>query len=565
MGYDDVFQGLAHAADSAEHAIGNAADGMAHQVGSGLNAVGPHGAAHAVDSVGDKVADTLGSDVQEMQLGETDDPKELVRGDFDAINKTADHLRKFAAAFGETAQGMTRMDSSHWQGKAASAFREKFDPHPKQWSTAQEACQSAAKAWADFAQTVQWAQGQAAQAVSLYSKATQESEQAKAAYSKQTEEFDKSVAAFNSVGSAGHDPGTTPQQPGAFVDPGAADAQHARQLLDDARMQRDSVAAEAKAVIESATNLAPAEPTFVQKLGAGASDLLKGSVAATEHYVGGGIKAVGGLGKLIRSINPADPYNLGHPAEYIDGISTTAAGLVHMAANPISAVTSIAGDGWGTDPFEAVGKLEANIGIGVVTGGVGGAAEAGAGAAVRTGIEDGAAGGLRTSAESSTGTVSSEIPEQMRPAEPPSPWNQNPPGTHGDPYPGYEPGGDFGPQGSQPTNGDFGPQGSHEPPAGDQQPVHHGDDQPGEHEPHDGQPGHQQLGPEELSRNVEQILEATPEYQQLKDSVSSLDSKLEELPPYSADRKFYQDLKLSQMARMDKLRSDAVQAISRRF
>ncbi|MER5363455.1 hypothetical protein, partial [Streptomyces sp. NPDC002785] len=52
------------------------------------------------------------------------------------------------------------------------------------------------------------------------------------------------------------------------------------------------------------------------------------------HFGGGIVKGTAGLLNFVRSVNPTDPYNLTHPAEYYKGVNMTLAGLVSSAANP---------------------------------------------------------------------------------------------------------------------------------------------------------------------------------------------------------------------------------------
>src|ERR1700677_3575321 len=91
----------------------------AHVVGDGLNAVGLHGAADAVETEGTRIGFDLGADVAELQLGQTTDPAELVHGDPAAIRSSASRLKVFSSAFGETASGMRGLDTAHWTGAAA--------------------------------------------------------------------------------------------------------------------------------------------------------------------------------------------------------------------------------------------------------------------------------------------------------------------------------------------------------------------------------------------------------------------------------------------------------------
>lgn len=89
-----------------------------------------------------------------MQLGQTEDPTKLVHGDVGAINGSVGHLKKFVTAFEETADGLRRIDTAHWNGAAAEAFRARYHGHPRQWSDAHDACAQAAAALDDYAYTV---------------------------------------------------------------------------------------------------------------------------------------------------------------------------------------------------------------------------------------------------------------------------------------------------------------------------------------------------------------------------------------------------------------------------
>lgn len=85
--------------------------------GDALEAAGLDDAGHAVRSAGADVAGALGAHVDERQLGETEDPKELIHGDVEKINETASHLKDFSSAFDRVADGMRKIGSGqHWSG-----------------------------------------------------------------------------------------------------------------------------------------------------------------------------------------------------------------------------------------------------------------------------------------------------------------------------------------------------------------------------------------------------------------------------------------------------------------
>ena len=221
MGLGDLINavgdGFEHMVTGAEHVVGTVVDDGSHLLGDGLNAVGLHGAATAVDNFGDNVADHLGDQVAEKQLGETTDPTQLVHGDRGAIIQTATRLAQFAAAFDETARGLNGIDTSHWQGSAADAFRRQYQQHPRQWTAAHVACASATSAWRGFATAVGDAQNEAHTAITLYQHGIQASAQAKTCYDQAVATYIQQAHGYDDTVNAGGDPGPMPRPPTAFL------------------------------------------------------------------------------------------------------------------------------------------------------------------------------------------------------------------------------------------------------------------------------------------------------------------------------------------------------------
>ncbi|MET8957656.1 putative T7SS-secreted protein [Streptomyces sp. NPDC004533] len=300
--------------------------------GAGLDMVGVQGAAKSVDGWGDSVADRLGVAISEKELGDTDDPKELLHGDPARIREAAGHLRNFHNAFESTGSGLQRLDHDHWQGDAAEAFRAKFTPHAKQWLTAADACQKAADALETYAHAVEWAQGQAKQCLDQYTKASDAYQRAQTAYNAQIATYNAQVDRYNQAVSAGHDPGAAPTRPGKFDgDSYAAEMALAEMDLHRARAQRDSAARAAAQAVEAATNTAPKEPSFASRLLADGEDLAAGYSLTLDHVAGGVVKGAVDLVKFARGLNPMDPYNVAHPAMWLEQVSTTAAGMLHAS------------------------------------------------------------------------------------------------------------------------------------------------------------------------------------------------------------------------------------------
>jgi hypothetical protein len=420
-GFDDVVNG-------GKHLIGTAVDDGAHVLGDGLNAVGLHGAAQAVDNFGDSAADHLGDQVAEKQLGQTTDPTQLVHGDLNAIQTAAARLGTFGSAFHETAQGLAGIDTTHWQGQAADGFRAHYQQHPKQWGTTADACTTAASAWNTYGDAVLSAQQQARKAITLYQQGTQATAQAQAHYNQAVATFAQQANAYNAAAAQGQDPGPMPQAPAAFTDPGASARTQAQQILTTARQQRDTAGSQAQQAITHAASTFPAVPAFTQRMFDDASDTLTTASVEGEHLVGGVAKGVGSMVKFVRGVDPLDPYNVTHPANYIDHMSQTAAGLVHVALHPQDLVTGLIGSGWSSDPAQALGELIPNVVAAVGTDGVSGAAEGAMDAGkVAEVAGDTAANAGRTAAEDlgsvdrSTGTAAAHGPDPApAPAPPPA-------------------------------------------------------------------------------------------------------------------------------------------------
>jgi hypothetical protein len=66
--------------------------------------------------------------------------------------------------------------------RAGDAFRDKFSYEPNKWYAAADSLATAADALNTYAQTLQWAQGQAAEAIRLWDEAQATSARARQAY-----------------------------------------------------------------------------------------------------------------------------------------------------------------------------------------------------------------------------------------------------------------------------------------------------------------------------------------------------------------------------------------------
>ena len=387
-----VGEGASKITGAIERGAGEVIEHGADLTGDALEAAGLDDAGHAVRSAGADVAGALGAHVDERQLGETEDPKELIHGDVEKINETASHLKDFSSAFDRVADGMRKIGSGqHWSGKAADAFREAFDMHPKQWMYAADACDDASKALKSYAETVSWAQGKALDAIDKYDKALETTRRSIEAYKTKVDKFNAQVDSYNAAVDRGQDPGAQPQKPVTFKDPGAEGREAAQDMLKSARTQRNEAAGRARNAVKGALAHAPDKPALTQLAGAALKDGGEALVLAQVHMAGGALKAAAGTLKLARSVNPLDPYNITHPWQYLSHASTTLMGLAQAPLHPIDTAKGMLGSGWGSDPLDA--------GTAMVVNAIGGKGAGGlAKGAAKAGMKNVAKGAARTAA-----------------------------------------------------------------------------------------------------------------------------------------------------------------------
>ncbi|MET7482555.1 putative T7SS-secreted protein [Streptomyces sp. NPDC005538] len=335
---DLVNSGLSKAGDvvdAGKKLVGEGVDKGTDIAGDALDKVGAHDLANKVEGYGDRIASDLGATPAEQQLGDSDQPKDLIHGDPKAIRAAAKHLTDFYTAFDAVGDGMRRLNSSSWQGEAANTFREKFAMHPVRWLHAADACDTAGRALSSYADTVEWAQGQAQDAISLYGPGKKASDAYKAEVAKKKDAE-------------------------SSTDPGAADVQRAHEILSEARRQRDEAGHTAASAVRKALAHAPAEPPPLTQLKADAVDGYQAVNTEVLHFGGGVLKGTAGILNFARGLNPMDPYNITHPAAYVQNVNMTLAGLVSTAAHPERAAKVMLDD-FKKDPSEGLGRLLPNL------------------------------------------------------------------------------------------------------------------------------------------------------------------------------------------------------------
>ncbi|MCA6095043.1 DUF6531 domain-containing protein [Streptomyces sp. SCA3-4] len=404
--------------DDTKKAAGKVVDKGTDIVAGGLDAVGAHGTADKVERWGDETASDLGAVVGEHQLGQSEDPKQLVHGDVGQIEATVTHLRNFHRSFNGTHDALRQVRATGWKGEGADAFTTAFVEQPKKWAQAADAFDAAARALESYAHTVTWAQSQAREAIQLWKRGHEANKRA-------IDDYNAQAIAYNLKLSHAQDPGPRPEKPGK---PGKADMEEAQRLLADARRQRDAAADTAKSAIEGAVANAPKTPKFSDRMKADVLDLRDGGMVEGMHYAGGVWRAGTDTLRTVRSVNPFDVHNLTHPADYLTGLSDTATGILSLASHPERLPGVLLGDGWGTDPREAEGRLGGNLALALATGGGSAGARAGVTAGARGATQRAAAeaattrsgqaavgsearAGARGAAESGTRTAGRETAE----------------------------------------------------------------------------------------------------------------------------------------------------------
>ncbi|MFF3576352.1 putative T7SS-secreted protein [Streptomyces mirabilis] len=349
--------------------VGDRVEDAGNWTADRLQDVGWESGADWVREQSRSVANRLGAEVDEMDLGQTEDKTKLIYGSTSKINSVAAKLRAFESAFDETGDGLRGLDSSQLKGEAADALRSAVGKQPHKWYKAADACVKAISALESFADTVTWAQGQAQTAIDKWKEGVRASEDAADAHRKKVDDYNKAVDRYNAQPADKRDPASLPPRPAeTFDDPGKKLMTDAQDILAEARKQRNSAAETARSAVRAARDMAPKKPTYAEQLRDGYDELQ----IMQDHVAGGLVKGTAGIVNFVRSVDPMDPYNLTHPAEYATSLNSLAAGLVVAGNDPVGTGTQMVKD-FMKDPAEGFGRLIPDIVLTVATDG-GGAA-----------------------------------------------------------------------------------------------------------------------------------------------------------------------------------------------
>ncbi|MFJ9819561.1 putative T7SS-secreted protein [Streptomyces sp. NPDC101151] len=363
--------------DSVEHAVedgvewaGNRVEDAGNWTADRLDDVGWESGADWVREKSRSVANRMGAEVDEMDLGQTEDKTKLIYGSPGKLRATAGHLNDFSRAFNDVGLGLEGLDSDSLKGQAADAFRKTVKIEPPKWYKGADAFEEAAKALGAFADTVAWAQNQAQTAIDKWKAGTEASEKAADAHQGKVDAYRKAVDQYKDTPEDQRDPSQLPPKPGEFQDPGKQLMQEAQDILAEARRQRNTAAETARGAVTRARDAAPPKPSYAEQ----AKDGLDEVELMKTHFGAGIVKGTAGIVNFARGLNPTDPYNITHPAEYLTRLNSTVAGLVTVANDP-----------WGTgkqmldtfmkDPGEGLGTLVPDVILTAATGGAGAAAK----------------------------------------------------------------------------------------------------------------------------------------------------------------------------------------------
>ncbi|GAA4661557.1 putative T7SS-secreted protein [Amycolatopsis dongchuanensis] len=225
------------------------------------------------------------------ELGETQDPLQLVPGKPEAIDENVRVLRARGERANWAGEGLLAIDTGAWEGPAAQTFRDKFSYESAKWFNAADSLSGAANVLAEYADTLRWAQGQAIEAVDLWNQGQAATQQAKSAHDTAAAE-----AAANN------------QPPPPFIDPGESARQAARDTLGRARSQLQEVGDRVAGFLRDYAADAPQDSSWLDDVGHFFLDVgthIVNDVAsfgnAMLHHPEDVLGALGGLGLTVAS------------------------------------------------------------------------------------------------------------------------------------------------------------------------------------------------------------------------------------------------------------------------
>jgi hypothetical protein len=271
--------------------------------------------------------------VAPAELGQTNDPKALVPGNAEAIVDKARVLRARAEDALSAGHALKRIDTGAWTGEASARFHETHQTEVPRWMQAGDSLNAAATALDDYAACLSWAQSQAAEAIHLWNQGQAATQQAQVAHEQVVSDSHARTRANAERG----DPSVV--RPPVFSDPGEAQRQAAREVLDRARQQLGDAGDRTAEVLSGQSTLAPQDS---QK-------------QATENFYGGIWSSVRGAGESV--------------LEAISDPASTVAAMAHNIAHPVETFKqAVAWDDWANGRGDrALGKVTGDFLVGAAT------------------------------------------------------------------------------------------------------------------------------------------------------------------------------------------------------
>jgi hypothetical protein len=250
-----------------------------------------------------------------VELGETNDPKDLVPGNPGLLAEMGEECGRYATCIGLAGRGLQRIRTDGWTGKAADAFWDRYEGEPKSWLVAADSFEAAPKAIGGYASALSWAQGEAGTAIDTWNAGNLATAQARQRYKVFSQQAPR-------IG---------------FDDPGETVRAEARAILAEARRRLAKAGNDAANALASATEPAPQKRGFWDGVGDVATD-----VGANLANAGGFV--INGLASFGNAI-------LHHPegvAAMLAGASAATAGIggeaggVALDATGVGAIPGVA-------------------------------------------------------------------------------------------------------------------------------------------------------------------------------------------------------------------------------
>jgi hypothetical protein len=190
------------------------------------------------------------------ELGQTDDPRQLIPGSVEAVAGAAEQMRGRARQMEEVAANLAGVRIDDWEGAASSAFWDHFTPEAGQWRAGRDAMTTAADALDSHASSLHWAQGQAAEAIALWEQGEQATQAAADAAAPALPFGGNQLFAdpFGGAEPLGTRPLGTEPPATLTADPGAALRQEAMDILARAREQLATAGDAHAAALEEASD-----------------------------------------------------------------------------------------------------------------------------------------------------------------------------------------------------------------------------------------------------------------------------------------------------------------------